>query len=129
MASYPWLAGYRDRSVTELEVLYGALLQREPDTKRTLFFTRDPRYAQGRDPRTFDAESPAAAAKLGALKAGCGRRAELSCAALRCARRGCAVHKRDVASFGMEADPEGAPGPMAASGAMNHVLRIRPWPA
>eukprot|EP00741_Cyanophora_paradoxa_P024840 tig00000310_g23981.t2 len=118
MASYPWLAGYRDRSVTELEVLYGALLQREPDTKRTLFFTRDPRYAQGRDPRTFDAESPAAAAKLGALKAG---RAELRCASLRAAW--------DVASFGMEADPEGAPGPMAASGAMNHVLRIRPWPA
>ncbi len=47
---HPWLDKYRDRSVTELEILYGALLQDRnvtttfPNPARCFFYLRDPAY-------------------------------------------------------------------------------------
>jgi len=38
---YPWIANYRDRSVTELEMLYGALLQPGNSEENATFYFRD----------------------------------------------------------------------------------------
>jgi nephrocystin-3 len=45
----PWLQGYKDRSITELEILHGVL--RDPDTaKRAFFYLRDPDYVESLPP-------------------------------------------------------------------------------
>lgn len=45
---HPWLSSYYDRSVTELEMLYGALFYPEL-CKNSSFYLRDPEYLHGID--------------------------------------------------------------------------------
>lgn len=65
-----WLAGYRERSVTELEILHG-VLNDPAAAEHALFYFRDPAYLDrlpvGFDPADFRSEEPAAA-KLHDLK-------------------------------------------------------------
>src|SRR6266568_4425881 len=68
---FPWLTEYADRSVTELEILHGALLQ--PEKLGTVFFYfRDRTYLDriGEDERrqNFEAEGPLAKEMLTDLK-------------------------------------------------------------
>eukprot|EP01105_Mastigella_eilhardi_P013589 TRINITY_DN3099_c0_g1_i3.p1 TRINITY_DN3099_c0_g1~~TRINITY_DN3099_c0_g1_i3.p1 ORF type:complete len:1200 (+),score=287.12 TRINITY_DN3099_c0_g1_i3:441-4040(+) len=66
---FPWIDKFRDASVTELEVRHAALNNvPESDRMHALFYFRDQSYAAGRG-TDFAAESSAAAARLGALKA------------------------------------------------------------
>lgn len=70
LQSHPWLAGYSDRSLTELEIMHGVL--NHPGSRdRAFFYFRAP-TPSGRDPgpESSDAgpEDPSARAKLDALK-------------------------------------------------------------
>ncbi len=61
-----WLKGLHGKSVTELEILHGVLMN--PDmAKRAFFYFRDPDYAQSRGPDFFS-DSKADADKQTALK-------------------------------------------------------------
>ncbi len=67
----PWVTGLQDRSVTELEIIYGVL--REPQMhQRAFFYFRDPHYLDclppGSNRADFESESPAAKAMLEQLK-------------------------------------------------------------
>ncbi len=67
----PWLNDHRERSVTELEMLYG-VLRKESMQGQAFFYFRDPTYLDrlpvGTDPSRFKSESPDAQKKLDALK-------------------------------------------------------------
>jgi len=73
---YPWIQGYRDRSITEIEFLHAHLLQ-EREVRPSWFLFRDESYdaqlaeaAQTEaERRRFQSESPEAKEKLQALKA------------------------------------------------------------
>lgn len=71
-AREPWLDQAAGRSVTELEILHGALNRSAP-AAQAIFYFRDPAYLErlpaGTDPADFRPESRAAAEQLAALKA------------------------------------------------------------
>jgi nephrocystin-3 len=65
-----WLAEHREHSITALEILHGALNNPQM-AKRACFYFRDPSYLERIPPERradFASESPAAHAKLEALK-------------------------------------------------------------
>eukprot|EP00741_Cyanophora_paradoxa_P016428 tig00020912_g15863.t1 len=39
---FPWVHSFKDRSLAEMEILYGALARRHKDVKRTFFYVRSP---------------------------------------------------------------------------------------
>jgi tetratricopeptide (TPR) repeat protein len=66
---HPWLAGLPGRSVTELEILHGAL---QSPSSRALFYIRDPtwlsRLPEGTDRSRFESTDPEARRRLVGLK-------------------------------------------------------------
>ena len=65
----PWLAEFRDRSITELEILHGAL--NPADTAQAYFYFRDPHHSEGLplDRRVdFEEQSDAARLRMAGLK-------------------------------------------------------------
>eukprot|EP00741_Cyanophora_paradoxa_P009381 tig00000144_g9087.t1 len=64
--AHAWLAQHRDRSLTEIEIQYAALLGDAPTSRRSFFYLRDPRSGAS---QAAPAESPEAAARLNELKA------------------------------------------------------------
>lgn len=70
LAREPWLRKYPQRSVTELEILYGALRNSE-SAENALFYFRDPRYIERLPPdqrQDFLSDTPEASLKLAELK-------------------------------------------------------------
>lgn len=60
--SFPWVKNYGDRSITELEMLYGALFWPEQAKGASTFFLRDPSFAASRpsaERRELEADSAA----------------------------------------------------------------------
>lgn len=53
---HPWLEDHRDRSMTELEVMHGAL-RKDPRTTHALFYFRAPRGSAPEEPRIRDLKS------------------------------------------------------------------------
>jgi len=67
--SEPWLAEYRGRSVTELEILHGAL-NAAAVASRALLYLRDPSYVDGKPVADYcETPSPADIASVGAKEA------------------------------------------------------------
>ncbi|MDD4663707.1 MAG: DUF4062 domain-containing protein, partial [Caldisericia bacterium] len=69
--SYPWLSQMQGKSITELEIQYGALLRQEKDM-HAYFYFRDPgfnqRLPEGSNLADYEAESAENAVKLTTLK-------------------------------------------------------------
>jgi nephrocystin-3 len=70
IAEQPWIADFKERSITELEILYGALKTPEL-ASRSFFYFRDPGYLNKMPPERrgdYLPENPDSEAKLNALK-------------------------------------------------------------
>jgi tetratricopeptide (TPR) repeat protein len=99
LVPWPWLAEYRGRSVTELEVLHGALLQPRP-ADPAFFYFRDPAYVDALPPAERQAfrDGPSAdeISRLGATQAqrrAAERRERLAALKERIRRSGLPVHE------------------------------------
>jgi len=69
---FPWLQGFRDRSITEIEIEAGALRHAAP-SQTVLFYFRDPKFLEGlpetEDPADYRPATEEGKDKLGKLKA------------------------------------------------------------